>query len=166
MYGYSIRVFTLLLVSQVLVGPPPEQVGDGRPHTIDEIVVITGLNPTTTDSDLKRFCIENIGRPRFIYMHVNDVISGYFSGTAVIEFLDSAAARKSIENGILKCSVRLVNKSEFQSLTESDWPMLEYGPPRGVFNPTTSPPPQPVAPPGSWGASWASRPAPSNPWQN
>jgi hypothetical protein len=156
-----------LIVSKTLVGPPPESAAVSGPHDISCIVVISGLPFDTTDSVLKRECIETVGRPKFIYMHVSDHLTGMFSGTAVIEFSNKSNAESACNSGIMGASVRIVNPVEFAALTSSEWPMLEYGPPQGVFaahmaqsktsnTGLTQPAPQ-----------WAqpNRPPPSNPWQ-
>jgi len=98
-------------------------------------------------------------------MHVADPRTGIFSGTAVIEFSDEATAQKACRHMIASCSTRLVNQAEFTSLTAGEWPMLEYGPPQGVFG--TSPPAPASVAPSQPTPSWAqpNRPAPSNPWK-
>lgn len=118
-----------------------------------------------TDALLKKECIESVGRPKFIYMHVGDPRAGLFSGTAVVEFSDEATAQKACRQMIASCSTRLVYQAEFTSLTTGEWPMLEYGPPQGVFR--TSPVTPASVAPSQPTPSWAqpNRPAPSNPWQ-
>lgn len=94
-------------------------------------------------------------------MHVSDVRSGLFSGTTVIEFAEEDAARKTVSQGLLGCRARLVSEQEYMSLTSGEWPMLEYGPPQGVFSQTATPKPVAAVP------MWAqpNRPPVSNPWQ-
>lgn len=94
-------------------------------------------------------------------MHVDDVKSGLFSGTAVIEFLDDDSASKAVAQGILGCRARSVSEQEYMSLTSGEWPMLEYGPPQGVFSQSASVKQAAAVP------MWAqpNRPPASNPWQ-
>jgi hypothetical protein len=94
-------------------------------------------------------------------MHVDDVKSGLFSGAAVIEFLDDDAASRVVTQGILGCRARSVSEQEYMSLTSGEWPMLEYGPPQGVFSQSASVKPAAAVP------MWAqpNRPPASNPWQ-
>ena len=115
-----------------------------------------------TDSYLKKECIERVGRPRFIYMHVSDVKSGLFSGTAVIEFADEESATKAVSEGILGKRVRGVTDEEFSSLTSGEWPMLSYGPPQGVFSSSNRPPPGPAVTVPVW--AQAGRAPVANPW--
>ena len=147
----------LFIVSKILVGPPPESAAVTGPHLPDCIVVVSGLRATVTDSQLKKECIETIGRPKFIYMHVSDGKTGMFSGTAVIEFFEVSHATKAISVSVSSCPTRSVNPQEFSYLTEGEWPMLEYGPPRGVF----------LDQPPATSARWAQpdRPMARNPWQ-
>jgi hypothetical protein len=149
----------------------------GSAHSPECVVLVSNLPTTTTDSGLKRECIESVGRPKFIYMHVNDSRTGVFSGAAIIEFSDPAFATKACDTGVLSCPVRRVTTGEFESLTMGDWPMLDYGPPQGVFGPQTAPPPSPPpATPAGWARQAQPTPArqqagttqqsrPSNPWQ-
>jgi hypothetical protein len=150
-----------LVVSRVLVGPPPESAGVSGPHPADRIVVFSDFPSYLTDGQLKKECIDIISRPKFIYMHVSDVKSGKFSGTAVIEFNDKESADRAISLGIMNCRGRFVSEAEHHSLTCSDWPMLEYGPPQGVFAPQAK---QPIL---SSVPSWAQpgRAPVTNPWQ-
>jgi hypothetical protein len=120
-------------VSKILVGPPPEGTIIKSTHIPNTLVVVSGLPQTVTDSNLKRECTESVGRPKYIYMHVADPRTGIFSGTAVVEFQEESAASNACASGILSCKVRPVTQQEFESLTSGDWPMLEYGPPQGVF---------------------------------
>lgn len=153
------------LVSKILVGPPPESAAVSAPHPMNCIVLISGLPGSVTDSQLKKECIETIGRPKFIYMHVSDGRTGMFSGTAVIEFSEDSHARKAVSSSVAACVTRAINSQEYASLTEGDWPMLEYGAPRGVFAPGAVPAQRPqwqqVQP------AWAQpdRPIANNPWQ-
>ena len=155
----GINEYTIAM-SRVLVGPPPESTTRGGSHNAKTVVLVSGLLPNLTDAQLKRECIETIGRPRFIYMHVSDVKSGLFSGTAVIEFVDAESANKALSGGIAGFRVRPVTDEEFASLTSGDWPMLEYGPPQGVFSQLAVKPAVPVP-------VWAQpgRAPVSNPWQ-
>ena len=138
------------------------------PHPNDCIVIVSGLPSNTTDSKLKKECIETIGRPKFIYMHVSDAKTGIFSGTAVIEFSDESLASKAVSASIASCSTRRLNPQEYASLTEGDWPMLEYGPPRGVFSSKREPYPLLQQPNQQPKPAWAQqeRPIVSNPWQS
>ncbi len=151
-------------VSKILVGPPPDNTLSEQPHTRESIVIISGLQSSTTDAQIKRDCIESIGRPRFIYMHVGDARTGLFSGTCVVAFWEKDSAIKASQIGILSKRVRPVSQEEFDSLSKGDWPMLEYGPARGVFSSKSIsvPSPAPQAPPAP---SWVNRPPVANPWQ-
>jgi hypothetical protein len=154
-------------LSKILVGPPPESTSLKTEHKPSCIVVVSNLKFTVTDAAIKRECIETAGRPRFIYMHVSDPRTGLFSGTAIIEFSDENHASQLCRSGLFSSPVRLVSETEFSSLTSGDWPMLEYGPPQGVFSgqhsaQTATPSPQrPTTAP-----LWAQpTQRPSNPWQ-
>lgn len=129
------------------------------------MVLVSGLSPFITDSEIRRFCLEHFGRPKYLYMHVGDTKTGLFSGTCVIEFSEATLAEKAIRVGVCSCVGRAVNSAEFDSLTSGEWPMVEYGPPRGVFSSTSEsvqPAHRPVTAPIP---NWASAPRPSNPWQ-
>jgi hypothetical protein len=150
-----------VLVSQIFVGPPPESAAAAGPHNQGTIVVVSNLPFTTTDASLKKDCLEVLGvRPKFVYMHVADRKTGMFSGTAVVEFPDAASAAKAVSTRVHACPTRLASAQEFESLTAGDWPMLEYGPPQGVFGeqPKAAATPQPA-----WAQSL--RAPSSNPWQ-
>lgn len=155
-------------MSRILVGPPPDNTLSDRPHDRETVVIVGGLTPSTTDAQIKRDCIECIGRPRFIYMHVGDPRTGVFSGTCVVEFWEKESAAKACQSGILSQRVRMVSSEEFDSLSKGEWPMLEYGPATGVFSsrPATRTPPSAsastTAPPAP---SWSNRPPVANPWQ-
>ena len=162
-YAQGLSIFTLLfLVSRVLVGPPPESVAVIGPHTADSIVIVSNLPMSITDAQLKKECIELLSRPRFIYMHVGDLKSGTFSGTAVIEFSDKESAAKAVSVGVAGGRARYVNEQEFISLTSGEWPMLEYGPAQGVFQ-FQPKPSVPVAAAPSW--AQPGRGPVANPWQ-
>lgn len=134
------------------------------PHQIGAFVLVSGLK-NATDAQVKRDCIETLGsRPRFVYMHVSDLKTGVFSGTCIVEFVDVDSARKAVSNSILGCKPRSITDAEFDSLTSGDWPMVEYGPPQGVFSANHQPTPQQVQATRVW-AQPADRPAPTNPWQ-
>lgn len=144
------------------MGPPPESAAATDPHRKSTIVLVQGLHFSITDSHLKKECIERVGRPRFIYMHVSDIKSGLFSGTAVIEFTDEESVTKALSQGILGNRVRSVSDEEFSSLTSGEWPMLNYGPPQGVFSSTSRPPPGPAVAVPVW--AQAGRAPVANPW--
>jgi hypothetical protein len=154
-------------VSKTLVGPPPENTLSSSPHKRETLVLVSGLPVSVTDAQIKRECIESLGRPRFIYMHVSDARTGLFSGTCVIEFQDSESATKTCQTGLLSRQARPITSEEFESLTSGDWPMLEYGPAKGCFS--TKSRPDAVAPPptAKQAPTWAqpNRPPVSNPWQ-
>ena len=132
-------------------------------------MIVLNLPLSITDSGLKRECIETVGRPKFIYMHVSDARTGLFSGLAVIEFSDESVASKICQTGIMSRSARIVTQEEFDSLTRGDWPMLDYGPPCGIFkqsisdNSTRQLTPQPTVQP-AWQQN-LQQSRPSNPWQ-
>ncbi len=153
-------------LSKILVGPPPESTPLKTPHMQSCIVLVSNLQPSMTDATIKRECIETVGRPRFIYMHVADPRTGLFSGTAVIEFSDENHAKSLCQLGLCSKSVRPISDQEYTSLSSGEWPMLEYGPPQGVFShhpaPQTTSSPQKPTPAPMW-AQPAHRP--SNPWQ-
>ena len=149
-----------VLVSKIFVGPPPESASVSGPHIQGAIIIVSNLPDTTTDAQLKKECIEVVGaRPKFVYMHVADGKTGMFSGTAVIEFSDESSANKAVVTRLSSCPTRIVTAQEYQSLIMGEWPMLEYGPPQGVFGDL----PKVVAPQPAWAQS--SRPAAPNPWQ-
>ena len=153
-------------LSKILVGPPPGSTSLKTPHVQSCIVLVSNLSSAVTDAAIKRECIETVGRPKFIYMHVADPRTGLFSGTAVIEFSDESHAKSLCQSGLFSQPVRLISQTEFTSLTTGEWPMLEYGPPQGVFSHQPSavvtPSPQKPAPAPMW-AQPSHRP--SNPWQ-
>lgn len=162
----SAHEYTISL-SKILVGPPPESAQLKAPHNQSCVVLVSNLQSSVTDAAIKRECIQTVGRPRFIYMHVADPRTGLFSGTAVIEFSDESHAKSLCRSGLLSCAVRVVSDPEYAALTCGDWPMLEYGPPQGVFSnqPTpavTAPSPSRPVPAPMW-AQPSHRP--SNPWQ-
>jgi hypothetical protein len=147
-----------IAMSRILVGPPPEWTKG--PHRASSIVLVSNLPSALTDAQLKKECIESLSRPRFIYMHVADIKTGIFSGTAVIEFADDESATKAIRSGVGGCRARAIAEQEFSSLTSGEWPMLEHGPPQGVFSPEAV---QAAAPVPVWGQP--GRAPVSNPWQ-
>jgi hypothetical protein len=120
------------------VGPPPESTTPLSSHNPKSVIIITGLPFNLTDHQLKKQLLETVAvRPKFIYMHVMDVKSGMFSGTAILECQDEESANRIIKSGVDRCQVRFVDQQEFASLAGGEWPMLEYGPPQGVYAQTT-----------------------------
>lgn len=161
----SSHEYTISL-SKILVGPPPESAQLKTPHKQSCLVLVSNLKPTVTDAAIKRECIETVGRPRFIYMHVADPRTGLFSGTAVMEFTDESHANSVCQTGLFSCPVRPVSDLEYAALTCGDWPMLDYGPPQGVFSNEPTPPSAPSSSRAVPAPMWA-QPShrPSNPWQ-
>ena len=153
-------------MSKILVGPPPESASLKSLHMQSCIVLVSNLPSSLTDAAIKRECIETVGRPRFIYMHVADPRTGLFSGTAVIEFSDESHAKSLCNSGLFSQSVRPISDQEYVSLSSGSWPMLEYGPPQGVFSHHQAPVPTPSPQKQTATPMWA-QPThrPSNPWQ-